>query len=283
MKIIKTIAEMREVLSSYKKSGKTIGLVPTMGALHAGHASLIDASAKDCDVTVVSVFVNPIQFGKNEDLDKYPRRLQADAELAAKHGAAFVFAPEVKEMYPDGDPLTLVRDESLESMYCGAYRPGHFRGVLTVVTKLFMITGANKAYFGQKDYQQEFLIRRMVADLNYDIEIVICPIVREESGLARSSRNEYMSEEERKSALAISAGLRTAKKAYDEGERKAVPLRDAVVKAILAARGIVQFVEVVSVKDLHTFKGGTLGEDEKAVILVAAFFGKTRLIDNVEL
>src|SRR5574344_2272754 len=166
MKVIKTIASLRRTLSTYNKAGKKIGLVPTMGALHEGHMSLVDKSVEEMDVTIVSVFVNPIQFGKNEDLDKYPRRLEADAALAAKHGAAFVFAPEVKEMYPDGDPLTLVRDESLESMYCGAYRPGHFRGVLTVVTKLFMITGADKAYFGQKDYQQEFLIRRMVADLN---------------------------------------------------------------------------------------------------------------------
>ncbi len=162
MQIIKTIAELRKTLKPFAKEDKVIGLVPTMGALHAGHGALIKASVKDCDVTVVSVFLNPIQFGRNEDLDKYPKRLEADAKLAKSLGADFVFAPSVDEMYPDGDPLTLVRDESLEKLYCGAYRPGHFRGVLTVVSKLFLISGANKAYFGEKDYQQVFLIEKMV-------------------------------------------------------------------------------------------------------------------------
>ncbi|MFA6835612.1 MAG: pantoate--beta-alanine ligase [Fibrobacteraceae bacterium] len=283
MKIVKTISELRAELLPFKMAGKSIGLVPTMGALHEGHASLIDASARENDVTVVSVFVNPIQFGKTEDLDKYPRRLAKDAELGAAHGASFVFAPEVAEMYPDGDPLTLVRDESLEGLYCGAYRPGHFRGVLTVVSKLFLISGANKAYFGKKDYQQAFLIRRMVKDLNFDIEIRVMPIIREQTGLARSSRNEYMSDKEREAAISISTGLKEAKAAYDAGLNKVQPLRDMVVKQIIASGGQVQFVEIANMNTLLALQGGVINKEEGAVILVAAFFGKTRLIDNIEL
>ena len=185
-------------------------------------------------------------------------------------------------MYPDGDPLTMVRDETLESLYCGAYRPGHFRGVLTVVSKLFLITKANRAYFGEKDYQQVFLIERMVKDLNFDIEIKRVPIVREKSGLALSSRNEYLSDEERKQALGISKGLAEAKAAFVAGEKGVAKLRDIVVKSILLNRGQVQFVEVVNQKTLQKING-VLRPDDRFVILVAAFFGKTRLIDNIEL
>jgi len=282
MQIIDSIETLRNTLKPFAASGKTIGLVPTMGALHEGHGALIKTSVKDCDITVVSVFLNPIQFGKNEDLDKYPKRLEADAKLAESLGADFVFAPSVSEMYPAGDPLTMVRDETLESLYCGAYRPGHFRGVLTVVSKLFLITKANRAYFGEKDYQQVFLIERMVKDLNFDIEIKRVPIVREKSGLALSSRNEYLSEEERTQALGISKGLADAKAAFVAGEKGVAKLRDIVVKSILLNRGQVQFVEVVNQKDLQKFSG-VLKASDKAVILVAAFFGKTRLIDNIEL
>jgi pantoate--beta-alanine ligase len=282
MQIIKTIAELRETLKPLIKKDKVIGLVPTMGALHDGHGALIKESVKNCEVTVVSVFLNPIQFGRNEDLDKYPKRLEADAKLAESLGADYVFAPSVAEMYPDGDPLTLVRDETLESMYCGAYRPGHFRGVLTVVAKLFLISGANKAFFGEKDYQQVFLIEKMVKDLNFNIEIHRVPIVREESGLALSSRNEYLTADERKQALGISEGLKLAKKAFEGGERGVVRLRDIVLKSVLANRGQVQYVEVVNQKNLQKFNG-VLRDGDKVVILVAAFFGKTRLIDNIEL
>ena len=282
MQIVNTVDSLRKILKPISKQGKTIGLVPTMGALHAGHGALIKESVKNCDVTVVSVFLNPIQFGKNEDLDKYPKRLEADARLAESLGADYVFAPSVAEMYPDGDPLTLVRDETLEGMYCGAYRPGHFRGVLTVVSKLFLISGCDHAYFGEKDYQQVFLIERMVKDLNFDIQIHRVKIVREDSGLALSSRNEYLSEEERTNALSISSGLLEAKQAFANGERAVSKLRDIVLKSILAAHGIVQFVEVVNQKDLQKFSG-ILSSDDKVVILVAAFFGKTRLIDNIEL
>jgi pantoate--beta-alanine ligase len=236
---------------------------------------------KDCDITVVSVFLNPIQFGRNEDLDKYPKRLEADANFAASLGADYVFAPSVAEMYPNGDPLTMVRDESLECLYCGAYRPGHFRGVLTVVSKLFLISKANHAYFGEKDYQQLFLIERMVKDLNFDIEIHRVPIVRESTGLAMSSRNEYLSVDERKQALAISRGLNEAKEAYLAGERGVSKLRDIVVKSIVLSRGQVQFVEIVNQNDLQKYSG-VLKPTDKVVVLVAAFFGKTRLIDNIE-
>ena len=282
MQIINSIDSLRQALKPLAAQWKTVGLVPTMGALHDGHGALIKASVKECDVTVVSVFLNPIQFGKNEDLDKYPKRLEADAKLAESIGADFVFAPSVAEMYPEGDPLTMVRDEALENMYCGAYRPGHFRGVLTVVSKLFLITKADHAYFGEKDYQQVFLIERMVKDLNFDIKIHRVKIVREASGLALSSRNEYLTEEERARSLGISSGLKQAKEVFDAGERSVAKIRDVVVKSILANRGQVQFVEVVNQLDLQKFNG-MLKPEDKVVILVAAFFGKTRLIDNIEL
>ncbi len=281
MKLIKTISEMRAALLPLEKAGKTVGLVPTMGALHEGHMSLVEASAKENDVTVVSVFLNPIQFGKNEDLDSYPRRLEKDAELVEAHGGTFVFAPSVSEMYPDGDPLTLVRDESLEHLYCGVYRPGHFRGVLTVVSKLFNISGADRAYFGKKDYQQAFLIRRMVKDLNFPVEIRLVPIVREASGLARSSRNEYMNPSERKAAVAISRALLAAKAAYDSGERSVNLLRSRIQESVAHAGGVVQYVEIASQETLQANSTGTI--DSPSVILIAAFFGTTRLIDNIEL
>ncbi len=281
MKIVKTIAELRAELLPLKKAGKSIGLVPTMGALHEGHMSLVDASAKENDVTVVSVFLNPIQFGKNEDLDKYPRRLEKDAELVDAHGGNFVFAPTPAEMYPDGDPLTLVRDETMECLYCGATRPGHFRGVLTVVTKLFNISGADRAYFGKKDYQQAFLIKRMVKDLNMPIEIHTLPIVREASGLARSSRNEYMNDVERGAAVAISKALLDAKASYEAGEKEVNRLRSKIQENVAKAGGVVQYIEIASQKTLFANTSGTV--DEPSVILIAAFFGKTRLIDNMEL
>lgn len=281
MQIIKSIESLRETLKPLQREGKTIGLVPTMGALHDGHGALIKESVKDCDVTVVSVFLNPIQFGRNEDLDKYPKRLEADANFAGSLGADYVFAPSVAEMYPDGDPLTMVRNETLECLYCGAYRSGHFRGVLTVVSKLFLISKADHAYFGEKDYQQVFLIEHMVKDLNFDIKIHRVPIVRDATGLALSSRNEYLTDDERKRALAISAGLKEAKDAYLAGEKGVSKLRDIVVKSIVLNRGQVQFVEIVNQNNLQKFSG-VLKPTDKIVVLVAAFFGKTRLIDNIE-
>lgn len=281
MKVIKTVASLRRTLSTYSKAGKKIGLVPTMGALHEGHMSLVDQSAREADVTIVSIFVNPIQFGKNEDLDKYPRRLEADAALAAEHGADFIFAPSVTEMYPSASSSTVIRNEELEGLYCGANRPGHFKGVLTVVAKLLLITQADIAYFGVKDYQQVFLIEKMVADLNFKTKIVRVPTFRDDSGLAISSRNEYLTSEEKDNAPALYEGLLAAKKAYEGGERSVAKLRDLVIRSILIHRGVVQFVEIADSATLQKCAG--LLTIEKPVILVAAFLGKTRLIDNMEL
>ncbi len=279
MKIVKTIAELRKELEKIRKSGKTIGCVPTMGALHDGHMSLVKKSASQCDFTVVTIFVNPIQFGKNEDLDKYPRRLEADAKLCEKNGAKLIFAPNADSMY-DENHQTYIYNDSLESLYCGEYRPGHFRGVLTVVAKLFLAVQPDKAFFGKKDYQQAFLIKKMASDLNFPVQIVLIPISREKSGLARSSRNEYMSEAERTSAAAIYEGLCAAKEEYVEGERNAQVLRTIVSGCIDHAGGKVQYVHIVSQKTLLPLDGEL---EEKAAILVAAHFGKTRLIDNLEL
>jgi len=279
MQIFKSISSLRKALNPHRQAGESIGFVPTMGALHPGHMSLVAKSAKDCDITVVSIFVNPLQFGPNEDLDQYPRRLEQDAALCAEHGATYVFAPSAPEMYPDGQQ-TYVNNAELESIYCGAYRPGHFQGVLTVVAKLFLIVGPTHAYFGKKDYQQAFLIRKMVTDLNFPIKVVPLPISREKSGLARSSRNEYMSPDERARAASIYSGLKSAKAAYAQGERRVASLRGLVQKSIVAAQGQVQYIEVVSKKTLAPLQGKL---SEPVAILVACHFGKTRLIDNLEL
>lgn len=279
MKILKTIADLRAELAKPRKAGKTIGCVPTMGALHDGHMSLVKKSAAQNDITVVTIFVNPLQFGKNEDLDKYPRRLDEDANLCAKNGATLIFAPTMESMY-DKDHMTYVYNEPLENLYCGQYRPGHFRGVLTVVAKLFLAVQPDAAYFGRKDYQQAFLIRKMTEDLNFPIKVVLIPTSREKSGLARSSRNEYLSESDRKSAAAIYEGLCAAQEEYEDGERSVSVLRTIVSGCIGHAGGKVQYVEIVSQKTLLPFSDEIT---EKAAILVAAHFGSTRLIDNLEL
>jgi len=279
MKIVKTVASLRKILDAERRAGKTIGLVPTMGALHEGHLSLVARSAKECDITVVSIFVNPIQFGKNEDLDKYPRRLKIDAELCAGSGADLVFAPSVDEMYPD-EMQTYINNSHLENLYCGSYRPGHFQGVLTVVSKLFLIVGPTHAFFGKKDHQQAFLIRKMVLDLNFPIKIGIVPISREKSGLARSSRNEYMSADERTRATSIYAGMRAAQTAYKAGELRVVALRKLVAKSITDAGGEIQYIEFASRATLAPQEGKLT---EPVTLLVACHFGKTRLIDNLDL
>jgi len=279
MKIVKTIAELRSELAQIRKAGKTIGCVPTMGALHDGHMTLVQKSAAQNDATVVTIFVNPLQFGKNEDLDSYPRRLDEDAALCEQHGATLIFAPNPTAMYPS-DPQTFVCNESLENLYCGEFRPGHFRGVLTVVAKLFLAVQPDHAYFGRKDYQQAFLIRKMVDDLNFPVQVVLIPTSREASGLARSSRNEYLTRDERNAAAAIYAGLCAAQEEYAEDERSVGVLRTIVNGAIEHAGGTIQYVHIVSQETLLPIQGDISG---KATILVAAFFGQTRLIDNLEL
>lgn len=274
MKIVKSIDELREDLKRYKLENKSIGLVPTMGYLHKGHASLIRKARKENDIVVVSDFVNPIQFGPKEDLNTYPRDLEADSKLCKDIGVDFIFAPEASEMYHDRK--TYVDIEEMSDNLCGAKRPGHFRGVCTVCTKLFNITGANRAYFGQKDAQQVAIIKKVVEDLNIPIEIIACPIVREDDGLALSSRNTYLSKEERKAALCLS-------KAIFKGEElaKAGASLDEVLgkmEEIISAEDLAK-IDYISAVDLATMEDAK-DLDGDRLIAIAVYIGKTRLIDN---
>lgn len=278
MKIIDNIKELKEEI---KKLNGSIGLVPTMGALHAGHKSLIERAVKENDNAVVSIFVNPIQFCIGEDLDKYPRQLQQDCELCEKAGVKIVFAPKADEMY-DGDKnsLTLICPPyEVVDKLCGKSRPGHFDGVCSVVAKLFNLTKAAKAYFGQKDAQQLFIIKKMVKDLNFDIEIVPCPIVREEDNLALSSRNKYLTERERKIALNISRALFNAKKLVKQGIVDIQSIIDTSLKMMEELD--VEYIEFVD-KDTFEFQQKV---NSKTLVLIAARTPdtKTRLIDNMVL
>ena len=271
-----SVQETREVIGNWKKRGFSVGLVPTMGYLHPGHISLIERARKENDMVVVSIFVNPIQFGPNEDLDKYPRDMAHDREVCEKAGAELIFAPEPSEMYPS-ENLVFVDIKELGNGLCGAKRPGHFRGVCTVVSKLFNIVLPDRAYFGEKDAQQLAIIRRMVKDLNFGTEIVSCPIVREPDGLAMSSRNLYLSPEERKAALSLSRSLSAAKELLRKGEKDAVKIREAIVAGISSEPLVkIDYAEIVDSADLSPVE-----KIEKPVLAAAAvYFGKTRLIDN---
>ena len=271
-----SVQETREVIGNWKKRGFSVGLVPTMGYLHPGHISLIERARKENDMVVVSIFVNPIQFGPNEDLDKYPRDMAHDREVCEKAGAELIFAPEPSEMYPS-ENLVFVDIKELGNGLCGAKRPGHFRGVCTVVSKLFNIVLPDRAYFGEKDAQQLAIIRRMVKDLNFGTEIVSCPIVREPDGLAMSSRNLYLSPEERKAALSISRSLSAAKELMRKGEKDSVKIREAIVAGISSEPLVkIDYAEIVDSADLSPVE-----KIEKPVLAAAAvYFGKTRLIDN---
>jgi len=278
IKVIRKVSELQKFSKKMLMQGKSIGLVPTMGALHKGHIHLVETSAKNNDITIVSIFVNPTQFGANEDFAKYPRRLQADAKLCAEAGASIVFAPEPKEMYPE--PLqTYVRNAELEGVYCGKWRPGHFAGVLSVVAKLFNIALPSKAYFGEKDFQQLHVIRKMAFDLNFSVKVIGVKTIREKSGLAMSSRNEYMSLKEREAASSIYAGLLEAKKNYERGINSVAKLKNIVEKKIKQAGGKIQYVEIANKNDLLPIKTKV---SKNAVILLACHFGKTRLIDHLE-
>lgn len=276
MEIIRTINELRNKLNEKRVNGKTIGFVPTMGYLHEGHLSLIERSSKENDVTVVSVFVNPIQFGPSEDLDKYPRDLSRDEEVATKGGADYIFAPTTKEMY-DGSFSTYVEPTLTSVNLCGVTRPTHFRGVCTVVLKLFNIVKPNKAYFGQKDAQQLATIKRMVTDLNVDIEIIGCPIIREADGLAKSSRNVYLSNEERQAALILSKSLKIGKELINDGLRDSKKLVEAIKNNIESEKlARIDYVEVVDnnlCQSIEVLKGEIL-------VAIAVYIGNTRLIDN---
>lgn len=276
MKLVKTIDEVRKTVKEWKKQGLSVGLVPTMGYLHEGHASLIDASVKENDRTVVSDFVNPIQFAPNEDLASYPRDINHDSALCAEHGADLIFNPEPSEMYDDMF-CTHVDMDVLTQELCGLSRPTHFRGVCTVVTKLFNIVQPDNAYFGQKDAQQLAIIKRMVKDLNMDIKIHGCPIVREADGLAKSSRNTYLNPEERKAALILSKTIELGKKMVSDGETDSKTITDAMKKNIetepLARIDYVKIVDALTMQQTEKIENPIL-------CAMAVYIGKTRLIDN---
>mgnify|MGYP000930036467 CR=1 FL=1 len=274
--LVKKINELRSLIKLWRKEGLSIGYVPTMGALHEGHESLIRKAVKENDKVVVSVFVNPTQFGPNEDYNSYPRNIDKDLEICMDAGANVVFNPEPSEMYYD-NRSTSVSVSNLTSVLCGAKRPGHFDGVCLVISKFLNIVTPDRAYFGEKDAQQVAVIKRMVRDLNIDVEIVACPIIREEDGLAKSSRNTYLSNEERKAALVLSRSLNKSKEMLKQGERKADIIKQIIKEEInkepLAKIDYVEIVDSESLENVETI--------EKSILIpIAVYIGKTRLIDN---
>ena len=280
MKLCKTVAELREEITLAKAAGKTIGLVPTMGALHEGHASLIKAAAMENELVVVSVFVNPTQFGPNEDLDAYPRTLEADCKLAEDMGADIVFAPSPAEMYPSEDMTWVEVTGDITKVLCGRTRPIHFRGVTTVVSKLFNLAQPDHAYFGQKDAQQAEVIKRMVKDLFFNVQLRIMPIVREADGLAKSSRNTYLSKAERAAAVVLSSSLETAQTLFGAGERDSKKLAEGVKKLIGdEPMADIDYVEMYALPGLKPVP--EVLTEGQYLLAVAVKFGSTRLIDNV--
>lgn len=276
MNIVHTVEEVRQTVKLWRKEGLSIGFVPTMGYLHEGHQSLIKQAALENDRVVVSIFVNPMQFGPLEDLESYPRDLEHDAALCEKTGAHLIFHPKAREMYMP-DFSSFVDMNGLTQGLCGKSRPVHFRGVCTVVNKLFNIVGADRAYFGEKDAQQLAVIRRMVRDLNMDIVIIGCPIIREEDGLAKSSRNTYLSEIERKAALILNKSLTIGKSLLDSGERDAKTIISSITENIntepLAKIDYVDVVDALSLEKVDKIERSVL-------VAIAVYIGKTRLIDN---
>lgn len=276
MNIVSTINEVRKQVKEWRNQGLTVGLVPTMGYLHEGHKSLIDAAVKENDKVVVSVFVNPTQFAPGEDLETYPRDLDRDAALCEQAGAALIFHPESSEMYHK-EYSTYIDMRTLTQGLCGKTRPTHFSGVCTVVSKLFHIVQPDRAYFGQKDAQQLAVIKHMVEDLNFDIKIVGCPIIREEDGLAKSSRNTYLNKEERKQAVILSKALLKGKEQIENGERKSSEIKKGITQTIetmpLAKIDYVEVVDFQTLESIEEIKGEIL-------VAVAVYIGKTRLIDN---
>ncbi|NLZ64530.1 MAG: pantoate--beta-alanine ligase [Lentisphaerae bacterium] len=276
MKILRSIEEIESLRSEWQSRNLRIALVPTMGYLHAGHLSLVHIAKAQSDRVIVSIFVNPAQFGPNEDLDRYPRDFDRDERLCAEAGVDAVFYPAATDMYA-ADHSTWVLEDSLSQTLCGASRPGHFRGVTTVVLKLFNLSGCSVAVFGRKDAQQALIIRRMVRDLNVPVQVVFAPLVREPDGLALSSRNKYLSPAERQGALSISRGIFQAEERYRAGVREAAPLLAVVQESISAAGGKIDYVALM---DQDTLRPLAVA-DRPALLAVAAFFGQTRLIDNV--
>lgn len=277
MRIVRAKSDMKYLSQSWRRQDKTIGLVPTMGYFHEGHLSLMRESRDRDDILVVSIFVNPKQFGQGEDYQSYPRNLAGDLVKALSVPVDVVFCPSVQEIYPQRFD-TFVEVDELAKYLCGPFRPGHFRGVATVVAKLFNIVKPHRAYFGKKDYQQWLIVRKMAQDLDFDIEIAGLPIIREPDGLAMSSRNEYLSSAERKAACCLSRSLNSAKESVSKGERRAEALIDAMKKIIARERLVA--LEYISVCDPQTL--APIGSiDKSALIALAARVGKARLIDNV--
>ena len=277
MEVAKTIQEMRNMVSVTRSKGKKIGLVPTMGALHIGHISLIEAAVKDCDFIVVSIFVNPTQFGPGEDFEKYPRPLQDDLKICRQVGVNVVFAPEPEQMYPT-ENITWVAVEKLTEPLCGRSRPGHFRGVTTVCAKLFNIVAPDAAYFGQKDAQQAIVVKRMVTDLNMPLEIVICPTVREPNGLAVSSRNQYLTAQQRKDAAYIYKSLQECRKLIEAGTTQTRQIIDEMQKILRQIpSGQIEYVSIVDAETLESINKIA----GKVLAAVAVKVGPTRLIDNI--
>ena len=274
MKLCQTTADLQEEVALARAAGKSIGLIPTMGALHEGHGSLIAAAHKENELVIVSVFVNPTQFGPTEDLEAYPRDFKRDSELCESLGADLIFHPEPKDMYHD--PHAYVSIDTLSDTLCGKTRPIHFKGVCTVVSKLFNIVAPDRAYFGQKDAQQLAIIRKMVQDLNFDIQIVGCPIIREEDGLAKSSRNTYLSAEERRAALCLSRAVKTGQEAICKGIKAEEVL--SKMRAVIEAEPLakIDYVSMVDALDMQPVES----VEKDVLVAMAVYIGKTRLIDN---
>ena len=277
MRICNTVEDMRAACRAARRGGKRLGFVPTMGALHEGHLSLVQAARASCDAVAASIFVNPAQFGPNEDLTKYPRSYDGDRELLESEGVALLFAPSVEEMYPAG-AASWVTVEGLSSKLDGRSRPGHFRGVTTVVAKLFHIVEPDAAFFGQKDAAQVAIVRRMVRDLNFPMEIVACPIVREADGLAMSSRNAYLDPQQRKQAILLHRSLMRVKKSWEAGVRDAAKLLATGREEFAGEKSVrLDYLEIVDPDSLDPVESVAGG----ALVAVAAFVGPTRLIDNI--
>lgn len=280
MTLVKTIKDVKSQVKEWKNQGLSIGFVPTMGFLHEGHGSLIEKAKSENDKVIVSIFVNPTQFGPNEDLDKYPRNLEGDKTLVTSKGGDLIFAPEVNEMYPE-EIYTFVNTSVLDNNLCGLKRPGHFRGVCTVVSKLFNIVNPHKAYFGKKDYQQLAIIKKMVKDLNFDVEIIGCDIIRSEKGLALSSRNSYLSDLEKEESLILSKTLKLIADKIATGEKNSKALIDFSIESIHSVPSTkVDYIKIVNNETMEDLE--TINRD--ALIALAVFINdKVRLIDNLEI
>ena len=277
MRVIRNIIDMQRMARNLKKSGKSVGFVPTMGALHAGHLSLISRARKENDIVITSIFVNPTQFGPNEDFKRYPRNLKADAFLCKKEGVDIIFYPPAEQIYPKGY-RTYIHVEKLCDVLCGKFRPGHFQGVATIVTKLFNIVQPDIAYFGQKDAQQAIIIQQMTRDLNMPVRIRVMPIIRERDGLALSSRNNYLTAEQREDAVVLSEALRKAKTMIKPGVIDSAEIIRAMRKIIQNRETAqIQYIEIVDLDELKPVKK----IQDTVLVALAVWFGKTRLIDNI--